>query len=171
MKFIIVNGPSCTGKSTAVNQVLEKFPHFYKLSYDAQKWHFSKYDRTTHFDDVHTVVRALAETVCKLKYNIICDSALYKKDREFLFEIVKKHGYEIVEINLEAEYEVVAKRFDERVASALANKSKTISNTSKERFKEIYDIYQAEKNLDAIEIRTDTNTPEEVAKQMFVYCA
>ena len=167
MKFIMINGTSCVGKSTAVNRVLEEHSHFYKLSYDAQKWHFSKYNRNTHFEDVQVIVRAIASAVSEMGYDIICDSALYRKNREALFEIVEKYGYEIIEINLEADYEVLATRFDERVANALVNKSKTISNTSKERFREIYDTYQSEKNSDAIVLRTDELNGEEVAQKIF----
>lgn len=169
MKFIMINGPSCVGKSTLVNRVLEERSHFYKLSYDSQKWNFSKYDRTTHFEDVIEVVRSLASTVSKMGYHILCDSALYRKNRETLFDIVNKNGYEIIEINLEAEYQVLLKRFDERVTNALANKSKTISNTSKDRFKELYDIYEGEKNPNAVVLRTDKLGPEEIASKVFEY--
>lgn len=165
----MINGPSCTGKSTTVNQVLEKFERYYKLSYDGQKWHFSKYNRNTHFDDVQKVIRALAETVCGMNYNIVCDSALYRKDREFLFDIARKHKYEIIEFNLEASYEIIEQRFEERVANALVNKSKTISNTSKERFKELFEIYETEKNTEAIVLRTDISNAEAIAQQIFDY--
>jgi cytidylate kinase len=102
-------------------------------------------------------------------YHILCDSALYRKNRETLFDIVNKNGYEIIEINLEAEYQVLLKRFDERVTNALANKSKTISNTSKDRFKELYDIYEGEKNPNAVVLRTDKLGPEEIASKVFEY--
>jgi predicted kinase len=141
---------------------MEEKERYYKLSYDAQKWLFSKYDRNTQFEDVRTIQRALAETVCKLNYNILCDSALHRENREKLLAIARNHGYEILEINLEAEYEVLATRFDERVKKALAENSKTIANTSKERHRELYDIYQQEKNNTAIVFRTDTLNQEEV---------
>lgn len=166
MKFIMINGPSCVGKSTTVNRILEEREHFYKLSYDDQKWRFSKYDRDTHFEDVQKVIRALANTVAEMGYDIVCDSALYRKNREALFEIVKGYGYEIVEINLEADYDLIAARFDERVANAIANKSKTISNTSKKRFRELFDIYNTEKNNGALTLRTDQLSPEEIVEKI-----
>lgn len=166
MKFIMLNGSSCAGKSTIVNRIMSEKERYYKLSYDAQKWLFSKYDRNIHFEDVRVVQRALAETVCSLNYNIICDSALYRENREKLLSIPKKYGYEIVEINLEADYEILAVRFDERVKDALAKNSKTISNTSKERFKELYNIYQSEKNNPATVFRTDLLSEEEVVNSI-----
>jgi predicted kinase len=99
-------------------------------------------------------------------YNIVCDSALHKETRDALLKIPKEHGYEIIEINLEADYDVLVQRFDERVADALAKQSKRISNTSKERFKEMFDIYQAEKNPSAITFRTDLESVDDVAKKV-----
>lgn len=160
------NGSSCAGKSTLIQKVLENREHYYKLSYDALKWSFSQYHPNTHFSDVRKLVRAVAESVCEMGYNIVCDSALHQETRDLLFQIPKKHGYEIVEINLDADYEVLAKRFDERVVDALAKQSKTISNTSKERFKELYDIYQTEKNPLAITFRTDLENIEGVTAKV-----
>ncbi len=166
MKFIMLNGPSCVGKSTTVNRIMDEKEKYYKLSYDTQKWLFSKYDRNIHFEDVKAVQRALAETVCGLHYNIICDSALHRETREKLLNIARKYEYEVIEINLEADYEILAVRFDERVKDALQKKSKTISNTSKERFKELYDIYQREKNSSATVFWTDQQNEEKVANSI-----
>lgn len=166
MKFIMFNGCSCSGKSTQVQKIIENKENYYQLSYDSLKWSFSQYRPDTHFDDVSKLVRTVAESICEMEYNIVCDSALHQETRDVLLKIPKEHGYEIIEINLEADYEILAQRFDERVAGALANQSKRISNTSKERFKEIYDIYQAEKNPHAIMFRTDTETIDSVVEKV-----
>ena len=134
---------------------------FYQLSYDSQKWLFSKYDRNIHFQDVRKIIRSLAETVCEMQYNIVCDSALYKDVREKLLEIPRKYGYEIIEINLEADYETLLNRFNERLAEVSTNKTLKVANISEVRFKEIYDIYESEKNPLAISIRTDGRNIEE----------
>lgn len=101
-----------------------------------------------------------------MNYNIICDSALYRENREILLSIPIKYGYEIVEINLEADYDILAIRFDERIKNVL-QKGGRISNTSKERFKELFDIYQSEKNSSAMVFRTDTQNQEDVIKKIF----
>jgi predicted kinase len=168
MKFIMLNGSSCSGKSTLVQKILENKENYYQLSYDSLKWSFSQYKPNTHFNDVRKLVRAVAESICEMKYNIVCDSALHQETRDALLRIPKEHGYEIIEINLEADYEILAQRFDERVDAALAKQSKRISNTSKERFKEIYDIYQSEKNPSAITFRTDTETIESVTEKVLM---
>lgn len=166
MKFIMINGCSCAGKSTIVKRIINEKERYYQLSSDSQKWLFSKYDRTVHFEDVRKVVRSLAETLCAMEYTIVCDSALYRENRETLLEIPKKYGYDIVEINLEAAYPVLEKRFEARLEEASKNPHSKISNTSKERFKELYDIYQSEKNKEALTFQTDDMTLDETFSEI-----
>lgn len=169
MKFIMLNGSSCSGKSELVKKVMESKDKYYKLAYDSQKWLFSKYTPDTHFEDVRKIQKALAECVCGMGYNIICDSALYRDNREELLNIPRKYGYEVVEINLEADYAVLEKRFDQRIVDAKANPRTRMSNWSKDRFKELYNIFQTEKNSDAIVIRTDTQSLEQAAEELFKF--
>ncbi len=166
MKFIMLNGCSCSGKSTIVKNIMAQKERYYQLSYDSLKWSFSQYRPDVHFDDVRALVRAVAESVCGMNYNIVCDSALYRDAREELLQIPKKHGYEVIEINLEADYEVLEERFDSRVKDAILNPEKRISNTSKDRFKELYDIYNAEKNPLALTLRTDRETVELITEKI-----
>lgn len=166
MKFVLINGCSCAGKSTVVSEVMAKKEHFFHLSGDSLKWSFSQYNRDTHADDTRRLVRAVAESVCEMGYDIICDSALHVETRTKLLEIPEKYGYEIIEINLEAEYPVLVGRFDIRVADAQKNQSKRISNTSKERFREIYEIYESGKNPMAITFRTDKETVDEIVMKI-----
>lgn len=166
MKFLLLNGPSCSGKSTVVKRVLAEQGHFYKLSYDAQKWLFSKYDRHEHFEDVEKVVLALAREVTDLGYNIICDSGLHKENREKILAIARVHDYEIIEVNLEADYDTLLRRFDERIMEARINPNAKISNTSKERFKELYDTYIAEKNPKAVTFDTGVLRPDQVYQEI-----
>jgi len=65
-----------------------------------------------------------------MKYNVICDSGLRKNYREEIIVLARKYNYEIIEINLEADYKILSKRFDERVKAAKTTNTK-ISNTSK----------------------------------------
>jgi len=162
MKFIILNGPSCSGKSTIVQSVMEKREGLYHLARDKQKWFFSKYDRHIHHVAVRNIVIAIAEAVCSMKYDIICDSPVYPEHRDKLLEIPQRHGYEIIEINLEADYKILLERFKRRVAEAEAGSKKRISNRSEERFNELVKMYEDNRNLKAKVIRTDEESIEDI---------
>lgn len=161
MKLILINGSTCAGKSTLVKAVLKRREHLYHLSFDTLKWSFSQYDRVAHGPDVLTVMFAIAETVLSLRYDIICDSILIREDRDHLIAFAKEHDYEVVEINIEAAYDALLKRFDERVARAQANPEIRITNFSRERFQELYELYEAHKNTAVPTIRTDQQSVEE----------
>ena len=115
MKFILLNGHSCSGKSTVVKNVLKQKNHLFYLSYDSLKWSFSQYSPHEQADDVRTALLSLADAVFKMKYDVICDSALFSEWRGRIINLALKHNYDVVEINLEANYETLSQRFDERI--------------------------------------------------------
>jgi len=166
MKLIIINGSTCSGKSTVIKSLLKERDNFFHLSYDALKWSFSKYNADNHYKDVQKIVLETARTVFKMGYDVLSDSTLYKESRNKLISLAKEAGYDILEINLETDFEVLAKRFDERVASALLSPERKISNLSKDRFKELFNIFNAEKSSSAIIIRTDNQSIEDVVNSV-----
>lgn len=163
MKLIILNGGTCSGKSTIIKNILKRREHLFHLSYDSLKWSFSFYKPDTHFNDIRTLVLAVAEAVFKMGYDVISDSTLHRESREKLIKLAIKSGYEILEINLEADFEMLSKRFDDRVAGALANSERRISNISKDRFIELYNIFNQEKSTSALIFRTDVQSEEEIS--------
>ncbi len=163
MKFISINGSTCSGKSEVIKNVLKRQDRVFHLAYDSLKWSFSKYVPKEQLGDVQTVLFAMAEAVFGMKYDVISESGLHREWREKLFAAARTHGYEVLEVVLEADYEVLEKRFDERVTRATANPELRFSNLSKERFKELYEIFQKEKNPAALVFRSDRQTSEEIA--------
>ncbi|MDD3711578.1 MAG: zeta toxin family protein [Patescibacteria group bacterium] len=166
MFFLLINGASCSGKSSVIKEIMKTQDELFHLPYDSLKWLFSKYNSKTHYQKVQEFVFSVAIFAMKKKYNIISDSSLYKKDRNKLIDLAKKHDYKIIEVNLKADFSVLEKRFEERVTGALADPSKRITNTSKERFKELVETFEKEKNQDAIKIRTDDKKIEEVVQEI-----
>ena len=166
MKLILLNGSSCSGKSTVIEHVMREADIF-KLSFDSIKWWFSKYYYKTHSDDVQKLLLSVAQTVFKMKYDVICDSVMDRDSRQKLIKLAKKYNYKILEVNLEADYKILSKRFDERVKNALSNPgSKRISNVSKERFKKIHDRFHEEKNPHAMTFRTDVHSADKISKKI-----
>jgi predicted kinase len=168
MKLIILNGTSCSGKSTIIERLMQERGIFY-LKGDSLKRLFSNYSFYTHKDDVEKIVMAVAKAIFTMKYTVVSDYSLFKLSRQRIIDLAKEAGYEVIEINLESELEVLETRFDERVRGSLADSSKKISNTSKDRFKELFEIYNKEKNLLAKTLHTDKQSIEEVVNKIKVY--
>ncbi len=166
MKFVMFNGPSCVGKSTTAQCILDKKEGVFHLSYDKLKWSFSLYSHRIHGKDIHELMNVVTRTVCGMQRTIICDSGLHKSGREELFNIARKFDYEILEINLEADWSAIEQRFEERLEHARMHPNEKISNTSKDRLKELFDTYHAEKNPNAVTFRTDKQTIGEIAEEV-----
>lgn len=166
MYFISINGPSCSGKSTIIKEIMKVKDNLFRLSYDSLKWSFSRYSSKTHYNLVIDLILSTANFAFLKKYNIICDSSLYKKDRNKLINLAKKYNYKIIKINFEADFSVLEKRFEERVVSALANPDSRISNTSKERFRELVKIFEREKDNNAIIFKTDNQGPDVIVEEI-----
>ena len=166
MKFVIISGGSCSGKTTIIKSVMKEKENYFHLDYDTVKWQFSKYVSGKYYEDIHDILITVLNIVCIQGHNVISSGAYHRVSREKMIAVAKTHGYEIVEINLEAEWNILSERFDERIVRALANPEKRIANTSKERFKELYTMYQNEKSSSAIVFRTDTQSIEEVSESV-----
>lgn len=164
MKLIIINGSSCAGKSTIIKNIMKDKKHLFHLHYDTIKWLFSNYSPTEHYQDVQEVVLAIAEEVFNLGYDVVSDSSITRDFREKLIDLGRAKGYDIIEINLEADYEVLLKRFNERVENALKDPNRRISNLSADRHKELFDIFNNEKNPLAVTFKTDIQTIEEISE-------
>lgn len=166
MKLILINGSTCSGKSTVVKGLLKRQENLYHLSYDALKWSFSQYSPDKHIEDVRAVMLSIADTVLERGYDVVCDAVLFKAWREKLLALGMSHGCETIEINLEADFDTLSRRFDERVRDAQAHPEKRISNLSKERFKELFGIYEKEKNATAITLRSDQQPVDEITEEI-----
>jgi predicted kinase len=168
MKLIVMNGSSCSGKSTVIKNIMKEREGYFHLAYDSLKWQFSRYVSGKYYEDIHLMMLAMLEVLCKLKHNVICE-AYHQGFREKLIILAKQYGYEVVEINLEANWKVLSQRFGERIAAAEANPEIKVANRTKERFKALYDLYEREKNPAAIVFRTDELSVEEVSSRVLKY--
>ncbi len=165
MKLLFINGASCAGKSTILKEIMKQRPHTFHLSFDAIKWMFSDYNRATHKDDVGKLFFAMEETILNLEYDILCESGVWREHREKILKLAQEHGYETIEINLEADKLVLEERFKERVNIGKIHKLK-MANTSIDRFNELWEIYRNEKNEEAITYRTDLLSLDEIVSDI-----
>lgn len=168
MKLIIINGSSCSGKSSIIKVLMKKHNKLFHLYYDSLKWLFSKYNREEHYKDVQRIALSVAKEIFSMKYDVISDSGITKEFREQLINMARENHYKIIKINLEADFDILLKRFNERVESALKvpENDRKISNLSVDRFKELYNIYNQEKDNEATIFRSDLESPEKIAEEI-----
>lgn len=157
MKLVILNGAVCSGKSTIIDRVMRDAKRCFNISYDSLKWHFSGYESGKFYEDIRVLRFAMLRALCGMKYNIITES-LHLENRNKHIAIAKEYGYEVLEINIEAEYDTLVRRWHERNASG---SRKDIIPRS--RFDEIYQVYIKEKSNTTLTFRTDRQTCDEIA--------
>jgi predicted kinase len=165
MKLFVLNGCSCAGKTTILEKIMKEKDGYFHLGYDPIKWQFSRYVSGMYTDDIYEIMTATLTVLCQQKHNVVLE-AYYKEPRLRLIALAKQHGYEVIEVNLEAEWDVLVKRFEERMVKVAADPHIKIANRTKERLKELFDIYENGKNPEAIVVRTDNQTVEEAAKKV-----
>lgn len=161
MKLVILSGAPCSGKSSVAAAILQNREKYYYLSYDALKWSFSQYSSGKYYKELHILMLAMLRALCSMKFNVVTE-ALHTESRQNLIDIGTEFGYEVVQVNLDTDYEVLSKRLEQRIAKGKTN----MRGFTKEKFKTLYDTYESEKNPHAVTFRTDATTPEEVSEHV-----
>ena len=157
-KLIIINGPSCAGKSTIIDEFFLSQKHFFWLKYDAIKRFFVDYEPTRDKEKVQELVTVIGTDRINRGENILLESSL-----ENIVELAEESGYEIFEFNIEAPYPVLLQRFRERVSNI---KVGVRINTSEERHREIYDSYVSNKRGGGVTFDTSILSKEEIVDKM-----
>ncbi len=141
-KYILVlNGPMCAGKST-VTKILMQGDAVFRGSYDAIKWLIGGYsaDNSEHRKLAKEITFGMITYAVNQGFSVVIDGG-FADYRDRYKKLAADNDYVYLSINIEAPYEVLEKRFLERVESAKKVDSKTISVTTVEGFKSRYDWY------------------------------
>lgn len=161
MKLVILSGAPCSGKSSVAAAILRDRENYFYLSYDSLKWSFSQYYSGKYYKEIHVIMLAMLRALCGMKFNVVTE-ALHTESRQNLIDIGTEFGYDIVQVNLEADYEVLSKRLEQRIAKGATN----MRGFTKEKFKTLYETYESEKDPQAITFRTDATTAEEISESV-----
>ena len=160
MKLVILSGAVCAGKTTVVRELMKKTERYFHLSYDSLKWQFSQYSSGKYRKEILALRLAMLRSLCEMKYNVITEST-HASTRQAHIDIVREHGYEVLEINLEADYDVLLRRCEER--NAVVELKKVVS---RKRFDEVFRLYESEKNVSALTFRTDSQSIQEILESI-----
>ena len=166
--LIIINGPTCVGKSAVITELGKLRNGFFHLSYDRVKWCFLDYKSGSHASEVYKMLTALMRECVEAGVSVIKDGGLYKEKIIPLAEMATKAGYKIVEVNLEAPKEELLKRFRARVemnTNPLYFGQKS-ANISEDRFWELNEMYESSKNKELKTYDTSLMSSEEIAKDI-----
>ena len=165
--FILLNGPTCVGKSTLIAELGKLREGFFHLSYDRVKWCFLDYKSGTYRDEIDQMLVALTKECIRAGMSAIKDGGIYK-ERPANIEIIslfKNAGYKIIEVNLEAPQHVLRARFYNRVEQAKLGHHK-FANLSEDRFWELNQMYENSKDPSLKTYDTSVMTSEEIAKDI-----
>lgn len=168
-KFILViYGPQCSGKSTVVKLIMEKYPEVFHASLDKIKWLISDYT-AEKYSDKGTVGRlnlALARQAAAEGFSLVAEgNSRFVEEIGSYAEIADKHKIRLIRVNIEAPYGVLLDRFNLRVESAKVQKTK-ISVTDEQGMKERYDRYQKNKDAQIPTFDSSKMSPSEILTEI-----
>lgn len=164
-KIIVINGPSCAGKSTIIDKIFETKRDIFWLKFDAIKRFFIDYDSSSDKQKVTALFVVIGkdridkdEDILLEDHNVVSD---YKNTE--VLDYAKENKYVVFEYNIEAPYEILLSRFRLR-ASNLRSGIKI--NLSEEKHKNMYNKYLEYKNLNIKTFDTSLQSAEEISKEI-----
>lgn len=163
--LLLVNGPSCGGKSTVSKILLEQYGGIFNVKGDHIKWLISDYDAPTHRAVVHEMTLELVKIALSDGLSVLKEGGLFEPEK--LVEIAKEHNVPFFVANISAPRQVLDSRFLERI-EAKKNGAK-ISNVDPKRFSELYEMYLTTKMESPLEFDSSVQTPEEIANAITEY--
>ncbi len=163
--FLILNGPSCGGKSTVSNVLFEECAGIFKAKSDYIKWLISDYEAAAHRAIVQDMTLGLIEIALKNGLSVLKEGALFEPEQ--LVQIAKKFHIPLFIANISAPREVLDQRFLERIESK--KQGAKIANIDPKRFSELYEMYFANKMDSPLEFDSSQETPEAIAAAISKY--
>lgn len=164
--LLILNGPSCGGKSAVSDVLFDKYGGIYKAKSDAIKWLISDYDAKRHRGIVFRMTLETVRVALGAGLSVVKEGALHDAGKE-LVVMAKKAKARFFVANISAPWDVLKTRFAERIA--MKKKGAKISNASPKRFKELYNMYLGEKMKTELEFDSSTQSPEKIVDEIVLY--
>lgn len=164
--ILLIDGPSCGGKSTVGEVIIKSFKNIFHAHTDIIKWLISDYYAPTHRPIVFEITNKAMEVALKNKLAVLKEGTQWQP--QVYVKMAKKFNVPLYIVNIEAPWEVIVRRFEERLESRRKNGAK-ISNTSKKRLKELYNLYHMNKMNPTLEFNSTNINPEKIAEEIVKY--
>jgi predicted kinase len=164
-KFILVmNGPSCSGKSTVADYFFENYSRIFIAKRDRIKRLISDYDSFKDIELTQNMIFSLIQVAVKGNLFIIQDQGIGNHQMRKYKNLAKKFNCKFVEVNVEANFESISSRFHERIEAAKLGAK--ISLTDPKIMKERYENYLKIKKRKIPTFYTDSSHVEEIVKKI-----
>ena len=165
--LLILNGPSCGGKSNVSNILTERYGGIYNAKSDAIKWFISDYNPHVHRTAVYEMTLETIRVALKHGLSVIKEGALYKPEK--LIQIAQEYSIPVFIANVSAPKDVLEERFQERIESKEKNQNAKIANVDPHRFNELYEMYIETKMESPLEFDSSKQTAEEITDNIVSY--
>lgn len=167
--ILIVNGPVCAGKTSAIEAIVGNYKKIFRLSQNKIKWLISDYTPDRDRQAVQESLLLVAEKMLEHGMSLVLEggSVTQGKMNEALEKIGEKYDLKTIYVNIEAPLEILKQRFAERLTTS-AERGTKVSFTDDEGYMQRYNAYLAIKG-DAPVIDSSTHTPEEIAQEIMKF--
>jgi chloramphenicol 3-O-phosphotransferase len=161
--ILILDGPSCGGKTTVANVIMDMLGGIFDAKNDQIKWLISDYSPTAHGAIVDKMMVEAIRVAIKNGLSILKQGTMFGTDG--ILQIAKELGVPVFTVNISAPKEILDERFLERIEAK--KKGAKISNVDPDRFTEIYNTYLKKKMNTPLEFDSSIQSPEEIVYAIF----
>jgi predicted kinase len=165
--ILVINGPICSGKTWAVNVIMEQYKRIFRLSSNKIKFLISDYTPDRDRKLVQECLLSVGDKMLERGMSLIMEGGSVAQGdlNQKLEELAQKHNLRVTYVNVEAPIPVLKARFQERVDAFESGKSKSnLSVTDDAGFMKRYDAYLNIKDQAVETFDSSILSPEEIAK-------
>ena len=157
--FLIVNGPSCGGKSSVSDVLCEKYGRIFKGKSDVIKWLISDYTAVNDRGVLLEMTVATMRVALSHGLSVLKEGAHWAPEK--YVAMAKEFNIPLFIANVEAPWDILVERFEHRIEKKKLGAK--IANTDPVRFKELYDSYNLTKMETSLSFDSSKQSPEEIA--------
>jgi predicted kinase len=165
--MLIINGPSCGGKSSVSDIITGEYGGVFNSRNDTLKWLISDYEPSMHKVVVQDITLAATRAAISANLSVIKEGAFWSEPEDYV-KLAEDTGLPLFVANVEAPWDVLASRFEARI-QAKKQGVKKIANVDPAKFKAIYDMYRETKADTELNFDSSLQTPEEIANVIVDY--
>ncbi len=165
--ILIINGPIRSGKTWAVNVIMEQYKRVFRLSANKIKFLISDYTPDRDRKLVQDCLLSMADKMLEKGMSLILEGGSVAQGNlnTELEKVGEKYGIKVTYVNVEAPIEILKERFAESLKKSEERGSK-LSVTDDIGFMKRYEAYLTIKDQAKETFDSSILSPQEIAKRM-----